>query len=280
MSFYKLIALSFVLVIVGCNKRGSGRDAEPSDPSMYRLSEIRSAFTNSDQDEIYTINYNTDNQVSEIKWVFRAPGGTGANPSTIEHTVTFSLTYQNNLAVQCIRKAEQEIKTITYQYDGNRVRSKLIKSNMGPQIDSTIYHYGPDGKPTEVFTYHNDRFTSRVVFTYTNDVTTIVTYVNEFSGETKAKFEYAGYDSNTNFMRAITGLPALPGVTDFPFTRDVSLSPNNHKNQKAYSHVGINDEFKTPWLNLNISYEYNNAGLPTIMKLMGGQYFFRYHIIR
>ena len=276
--FNSLLFCYFVSVVFICCKKDNIRsmvDNGKGNPTSYLLEQITDGGKGGMGGLDYYFEYNTDNQVSEIKRVQWGYVTYGNNPPVRqENAMTYSFEYVNKLPVKCTLIDDVFMWTFAYEYEGDRIVKNTVRYFGVNVQDSTFYSYDPHGNLGEAVLFKNNaKYKSE--FTYGNDLITHTSYLLDVNLKQKYRSEYVAFDKKINFIRAINGLPATFIVDDISFYDHTSPGPGNNTQIKSSCIVGINDNF-TSLNSVNYSYEYNEEGLPVRMDVNGLTSIFKY----
>jgi hypothetical protein len=278
MKLSRLVSICFLLFAFFACKKDDNKDATSStnnNPTSYLLKKMTFEHTAATNGLIILFEYNTNNQVSQIKNIQWNYGAMNLPPGQKWYdTSTHSFNYSNNLAVSCTRKERTGTWFYDYEYRGNQIIKRTIKYADGNIQGYNFYHYNAEGKLIERVDSTN-KVTFRRSIIYDNQLITLITYNLWSTPQKKSKTEYSNFDSKVNFTKAVNGLPANAAWDDFTIGTYSSSSPNNFGFQQHYWDVDIDKDFGAPTSD-NYSYEYNEEGLPTKMYYAGWTVVFEY----
>lgn len=281
MKHLRLLSICFLLFgLLSCKKDCNTEAINTIDNNpTYLLTKTTSEHLAGTNGEIFLFNYNSENQISQIKriqWVF---GASNVQPVQKWYdTTTYSFIYSNNLPVRCIIKENTGSWFYDYEYQGNQIIKRTIKYADGSIQGYTRYSYNAEGKLLEAAEF-TDKINFRHSIVYDNQMVTIIKYTLWSSPQKKSKTEYSNFDSKVNFIKAVNGLPVSYTWDCFNIGSYSSSSPQNFGFQQHYWDVDIDKEFGAPSSTTN-SYEYNQEGLPTKMYYAGWTVTFEYQKYR
>jgi hypothetical protein len=264
---FKLILFYLVSsVFISCKKDTVSPtvDDGKGNPTSYVLEQLTYEAQDGKDGSNFYFQYNSNNQVSEIKRVRWGYITTNNDPPVRqENTVTYNFEYLDQLAVKCTQREWFAFWNFEYNYVGDQVARKIIRYANGNIQDSTLYKYDNEGKLTEAVIY-TDKANYRSEFTYDNNLITRTNYILNTNPQQKYQISFSGFDNKINFIRTINGLPTTFGGEEFSFFYYATNAPGNYVQARHYNFTGLNENFNA-FRTTKHTYQYNEEGLPTRM---------------
>lgn len=225
--FMLFCLVSFVFISCKKNTEPAVVDNGHGNPTSYVLEQLSYEANSGTDGSSFYFQYNTNNQVSEIRNVHWTKIAYNNDPPVRqENTTTYSFEYVNQLAVKCTQNVGFASWTIEYGYSGDKIAKKTIRLANGIAQDSTLYKYDTEGKLIEAVIY-TDKANFRSEFTYDNDLISRTNYILNTNPQQKYKIGFSGFDNKINFIRTINGLPKGFGGEEFSFFFYATNAPGN-----------------------------------------------------